>query len=369
MNQIQEFLRRYQTTGWAIALLVGGFLLQLILLAVLAIAKEKELFGVIMEKLILPASFSDFAKQPWSLVTWPFFEVNFLNGRAIPDGLGVLFTGITLWFFGRVHQQLLGDTRTYRVLLLAIPIIGLMTISYSSMMGFYFPEEAYTQTETQRAFQSNEEEPAVEESSNDPIQNIPQGSVPGEDQAESSPTRSGVELVSKRLLLVGGGMALIMVLVLSCVTLVPDYPLQLFFLGQVKILWIGIAFLGISLAINLFYTPMAFAEAIGALLGFLHIVMLKRGTDVTESVWNYYKGPENPKPRMKVKRNPEKASAVPRTKRGGRKEKQQKGSNISQEVIDKILDKISENGYESLSREEKELLFRASTEKEDENNN
>jgi hypothetical protein len=32
----------------------------------------------------------------------------------------------------------------------------------------------------------------------------------------------------------------------------------------------------------------------------------------------------------------------------------------NQEIIDRILDKISESGYESLTQEEKQVLFRAS---------
>lgn len=367
MNRIQAFINRYQTTGWAISLLVGGFLVQLLILLVFAIVGQKELFGVVMEKLILPANFAALAKQPWSIITWPFFEVNFINnGQAIPDAFGILFTGIALWFFGRVHQQLVGDQRTYRLLLLAIPIIGLATVTYSSIVGFYYPEKASTEQVSPFSQVPTEGEEAAEPS-NDPIQNLPKGEVPAEGE---NAEKGGIQLVIKKLLLVSGGMALIMVLILSCITLVPDYPLQLFFIGQVKIVWIGIIFLLISIAINSFFTPMAFAEAFGALLGFLHIVLLKRGTDVTEAVWNYYKPSDTPKPRMKVKRSkPSKPSAGGRPKRSsGRKEKQAKGSDISQEIIDKILDKISETGYESLSREEKELLFRASTEKGDENN-
>ncbi|MNS15643.1 hypothetical protein D3C72_472810 [compost metagenome] len=35
-----------------------------------------------------------------------------------------------------------------------------------------------------------------------------------------------------------------------------------------------------------------------------------------------------------------------------------------QEIIDRILDKISKTGYEGLTKEEKEILFKASQEKE-----
>jgi len=40
--------------------------------------------------------------------------------------------------------------------------------------------------------------------------------------------------------------------------------------------------------------------------------------------------------------------------------KSKKTPDAHQEKIDKILDKISKSGYESLSNEEKDLLFKAS---------
>jgi hypothetical protein len=57
---------------------------------------------------------------------------------------------------------------------------------------------------------------------------------------------------------------------------------------------------------------------------------------------------------MKVKvtyRNEENAS---------RPTKAAKGSSVSQEELDAILDKISAGGYESLTKDEKEKLFNAS---------
>jgi hypothetical protein len=42
-----------------------------------------------------------------------------------------------------------------------------------------------------------------------------------------------------------------------------------------------------------------------------------------------------------------------------------KGDLPNQEVIDEILDKISQNGYESLSSREKEILFRISREEQE----
>ena len=54
------------------------------------------------------------------------------------------------------------------------------------------------------------------------------------------------------------------------------------------------------------------------------------------------------------------------TKKNNKKIKRNKtfsGSNFDQKKIDSILDKISESGYESLSKEEKNYLFKASNKK------
>ncbi|HEV8515164.1 MAG TPA: DUF6576 domain-containing protein, partial [Cyclobacteriaceae bacterium] len=59
------------------------------------------------------------------------------------------------------------------------------------------------------------------------------------------------------------------------------------------------------------------------------------------------------KPRSKVKVTYRKTESKSRPKASG-------ASKASQEEIDAILDKISDRGYESLSKDEKEKLFNAS---------
>jgi hypothetical protein len=105
---------------------------------------------------------------------------------------------------------------------------------------------------------------------------------------------------------------------------------------------------------------MAIGIALSAGLGFLHIYLMKQGIDLTESVWSYYQD-KDAKPKMKVKYGSQKPVTTQRQHQHARQSHE-----LSQEIIDGILDKISAEGYESLSREEKELLFRASTQKEDE---
>jgi hypothetical protein len=79
----------------------------------------------------------------------------------------------------------------------------------------------------------------------------------------------------------------------------------------------------------------------GALIGFVYIKQLKRGHDWVGAIANLFK----PKSNLKVvsKNSSKSSSDLPR-----------------QEDIDLILDKISKSGYDSLSKQEKEILFRAS---------
>ena len=65
------------------------------------------------------------------------------------------------------------------------------------------------------------------------------------------------------------------------------------------------------------------------------------------------------RPNIKVTHRKEKATAkktVKKTTGSTRKG----GSTVSQKEIDAILDKISDRGYESLTKDEKEKLFNAS---------
>jgi hypothetical protein len=79
----------------------------------------------------------------------------------------------------------------------------------------------------------------------------------------------------------------------------------------------------------------------GALLGFIYIKQLQKGHDWIGWISNIFT------PRSKLKVVTKSTSRNP-------------AERPRQEDIDRILDKISQTGYESLSKQEKEILFRAS---------
>jgi hypothetical protein len=90
--------------------------------------------------------------------------------------------------------------------------------------------------------------------------------------------------------------------------------------------------------------------------------MLKKGTDYSKIFSKYsWKGISNPfmRPRKtKFKNVYTNTNTKPKNDYDYNLQKKQ-----DQEKIDAILDKISKSGYESLTREEKELLFKTSNKK------
>lgn len=156
--------------------------------------------------------------------------------------------------------------------------------------------------------------------------------------------------------LVGASGAIFGVMV-AIATLLPDYTFLLMFLGPVKLKYIAsvlifVSFLG-SVQGN---AGGEIAHLGGALIGFIYTKQLQAGVNlggwITATLY-WFKNLFSSKPKVKVTyRKTEPASSSSKTSSGG--------SKYSQEEIDAILDKISDKGYESLSREEKEKLFNAS---------
>ncbi|MBI2729878.1 MAG: rhomboid family intramembrane serine protease [Sphingobacteriales bacterium] len=97
----------------------------------------------------------------------------------------------------------------------------------------------------------------------------------------------------------------------------------------------------------------------GAVMGFVFISRLKKGHDLGEwmnTAWDWMLNLFNPdKPSKKQK--PVKQQLFYNTKG---KQPYKKTTNVTEQKIDEILDKISQNGYHMLTEEEKEILRKAS---------
>jgi membrane associated rhomboid family serine protease len=150
-----------------------------------------------------------------------------------------------------------------------------------------------------------------------------------------------------------GASGAIYAIMVGAATLLPDYTFFLLFFGPVRIKYIA----GIYILLSFLGTTGAnaggnLAHLGGALMGFVYIKQLQAGvnwggwvTVVLDWIKNLFK------PQSKVKVTYRKTES---------KSKASGASKASQEEIDAILDKISDRGYESLSKDEKEKLFNAS---------
>ena len=146
-----------------------------------------------------------------------------------------------------------------------------------------------------------------------------------------------------------GSSASVLSILIAAATYQPEYRLNLFLLGQVKMKWIAIIFVVIDiLSIPKGNSGGHIAHLGGALWGFLYAYLLKKDFDF----YLIFKR----KARIKVKtRNAHNYHQRPKTDEQYNAECAQE-----QEETDKILEKIAKNGYSSLSEKEKEFLFRQS---------
>ncbi|WP_423148608.1 rhomboid family intramembrane serine protease [Rubrolithibacter danxiaensis] len=141
--------------------------------------------------------------------------------------------------------------------------------------------------------------------------------------------------------LILGASASVSAIVIATATLVPDYSIMLLFFGEVKLKYLALVFILMDILSIAGNNPGgSIAHLGGALLGFVYIKQLRRGTDWSKLFKR--------KQKLHVIKNVQTKSAGTATRLP------------DQDVIDKILDKISKSGYESLTRQEKEQLFKAS---------
>ena len=146
-----------------------------------------------------------------------------------------------------------------------------------------------------------------------------------------------------------GSSASVLSILIAAATYRPDYTLNLFLLGQVKMKWVAIVFVVIDfLSISKGNSGGHIAHLGGALWGFIYAIMLKNDFDI----YKVFKK----RAKIKIKTvNSENFYKRPKTDEQYNAERAEE-----QEITDKILEKIARNGYSSLSDKEKEFLFRQS---------
>lgn len=156
-----------------------------------------------------------------------------------------------------------------------------------------------------------------------------------------------------------GASGSIMALLFASVAYNPYMEVRLMLIGRVKLWHIAV----VVITLDLIQLPTAntgghLAHLGGALFGYIFIVLLRKGTDLTDvitKILNFFVNKTQSKkqhtPFKKVYRN---YNSTPPTT-GSKIVRKDK----TQQQIDEILDKIGVSGYDSLSKEEKDFLLRA----------
>lgn len=135
-----------------------------------------------------------------------------------------------------------------------------------------------------------------------------------------------------------GASAAVMAIFTALATLVPNYSLRLLFVGEIKIKYLFLVYLFLNIiGLSAQNSGGSLSHLGGMAFGFAYIKLLQSGTDLSAIFKR--------KPKLKVVRNETKRTS---------------SATINQREIDAILDKISKSGYDKLSKEEKETLFKAS---------
>jgi membrane associated rhomboid family serine protease len=162
------------------------------------------------------------------------------------------------------------------------------------------------------------------------------------------------EVVSESVAI--GASASVMAVVIAITAYVPDYVITLFLFGRIKLKYMALAIFILTSVMDFSINSGGkLAHIGGALFGYAFTMNLRKGKDISRGfnrMIDYIVTSFRPGKKLKVThKKPVNDYNYNRTK----VEKQEK--------INRILDKISKGGYDSLTKEEKDTLFRESSKK------
>ena len=148
-----------------------------------------------------------------------------------------------------------------------------------------------------------------------------------------------------------GASAGVLAVFFAAATLLPNYTTQLLFIGNIKLKFLAIImFLLYAFSIPSGNAGGHIAHIGGALFGFVSIKFLQSGTDITKWFSKLFSFKSRSRKNMKVVyRSNENADEIYLNKQ-----------RMTQENLDRILDKINRSGFDSLTADEKEFLYKAS---------
>jgi len=296
----REFAKSENSLVKIILINTAVFLVLLITKIILTFSQSPGVYAWIIDMVALPASTGEFIRKPWTLITYFFTHEDIFH---------ILFNMLFLYWFGKLVDEYLGAKRVVALYLLGGIAGGVLFIALYNLLPYFHS------------------------------------------QLNGPP-------------MVGASAAAFSVAV-GASTLLPNYTFNLIFLGPIRIKFIALFYIILSLAQTI--GPNAggnLAHLGGALVGYIFIKMLQNGTDLGKPLYAIMNG------WSKMFRKRPSMQVTYREKQVYRSTSVYSSASSSttievpnQTEIDTILDKISKSGYESLTKEEKQKLFKASQQK------
>ncbi|GCD79199.1 rhomboid family intramembrane serine protease [Schleiferia thermophila] len=149
-----------------------------------------------------------------------------------------------------------------------------------------------------------------------------------------------------------GASAAVMAIIIAAATYAPGYPVRLFFVLEVKLWVVAVIAVLFDLAgIERSNAGGHIAHLGGAIFGYLMAKSFDRGVDITHWIYDF-------SDYLQVLFGKKKKLRKVYSKKGYTNVYSRYQHMSDQERLDQILDKISMSGYDSLSKEEKEFLFK-----------
>ncbi len=166
-----------------------------------------------------------------------------------------------------------------------------------------------------------------------------------------------------------GASAAVMAIAMTAGVMAPDYILRLVIFGEIKLKYIvGVLFvldlIGTTATVN---SGGHLAHIGGALMGYIYAKRLRAGHDMAKPINNLIDLVMNWRDLLRISRRPKPKMAYKNKEKQAQDKPRERPSSAfnandanNQAHLDSILDKIKQSGYDSLSQEEKEFLFKMS---------
>lgn len=284
---------------------VGLFLLINLLFLLDTLFMTSGIFGRIVDLLfVLPPDFASLLYKPWTLFTYMFAHIGLLH---------ILGNMIFLYFGGQLFRSLLGERRLLYTYLVGGIVGAIIQIAANEFIPFFM-------------------------------------------------LRSSTGMI--------GASAAVMAVFIAVAFYRPNAKVLFFGIFPISLIVLAIIFMTLDF-INLAKDDNVghLAHLGGALLGYLSVQNVHSSSNFLSKIeiwgdrkWMQIRNLFKRKPRMKVYKNTSRSNHESKNTRVKTDEEFLAEKKANQARIDAILDKISKKGYESLTKEEKQFLFKQSKE-------